>query len=52
MKFVGGDTRWLVLDHLMHKAQEFHEELTKEKKRKISEPNPKGVNKKKKIEPW
>ena len=52
VKFVGGDTRWLVLDHLMHKAQEFHEELTREKKRKISEPNPKGVNKKKKIEPW
>ena len=52
VQFVGGDTKWLVLDRLMHKAQEFHEELTREKKRKTSDPNPKGVNKKKKIEPW
>ena len=49
---MGGDTKWLVLDSLMHKAQEFHEELAREKKPKISNPKPKGVNKKRKMEPW
>jgi hypothetical protein len=48
IQFVGGDTKLLVLDSLMHKAQE----LAREKKRKISNPKPKGANKKKKIDPW
>jgi hypothetical protein len=52
IQFVGGDTKWLVLDSLMHKAQEFHEELAREKKRKSSNPKPKGANKKRKMEPW
>ena len=52
IQFVGGDTKLLVLDSLMHKAQEFYEELAREKKRKISNPKPKGANKKKKIDPW
>ena len=56
VKFVGGDTKWLVLDSLLKKAQEFHEELAKERKRKISVSTPKsvqkGANKKRRIEPW
>ena len=52
VQFVGGDKKWLVLDSLMHKAQEFHEELAREKKRKISNPKPKGANTKRKMEPW
>ena len=52
IQFVGGDTKLLVLDSLMHKAQEFYEELAREKKREISNPKPKGANKKKKIDPW
>ena len=35
IQFVGGDTKWLVLDRLMHKAQEFHEELAREKKQRV-----------------
>ena len=52
IKFVGGDTKWLVLDRLMHKAQEFHEELKREKKRKPLAPNPKRTSKRRRIEPW
>ena len=56
VKFVGGDTKWLVLDSLLKKAQEFHEELAKERKRKISVSTPKsvqkGASKRRRIEPW
>ena len=52
IQFVGGDTKWLVLDSLMHKSQEFHDELAREKKRKSSNPKPKRANKKRKMEPW
>ena len=54
IQFVGGDTKWLVLDRLMHKAQEFHEELAREKKQRSSnpKPKPKRANKKRKMEPW
>ena len=52
IQFVGGDTKWLVLDRLMHKAQEFHEELAREKKQSSSNPKPKRANKKRKMEPW
>eukprot|EP00435_Cladocopium_sp_Y103_P075019 s47_g53.t1 len=49
---VGGDTQWLILDQLMHKANEFHEELAKERRRKASDPNPKRDVKKRRIDPW
>ena len=56
VRLVGGDTKWLVLDSLLKKAQEFHEELAKERKRKSPVSTPKGVqkraNKKRRIEPW
>ena len=52
IQFVGGDTKWLVLDSLMHKSQEFHDELAREKKRKSSNPKPKKASKKRKMEPW
>eukprot|EP00435_Cladocopium_sp_Y103_P039700 s436_g10.t1 len=52
VQFVGGDTRWLVLSNLMHKANEFHEELAKERKRKAPEPAGKSRKKQRIIDPW
>ena len=52
VQFVGGDTRWLVLDGLMAKAQEFHMELAEERKRKVTDPKPVKNKKRKKLDPW
>eukprot|EP00435_Cladocopium_sp_Y103_P003644 s2140_g1.t1 len=53
VQFVGGDTKWLVLDKLMMKAQEFHMELAKERKRKVPEETVrKSKKQKKKLDPW
>ena len=51
VQFVGGDTRWLVLDGLMAKAQEFHMELAEERKRKVTDPKPVKNKKRKKLDP-
>ncbi|CAL1156421.1 unnamed protein product [Cladocopium goreaui] len=53
VQFVGGDTKWIVLEKLMEKAKEFHLELATEKKRKVSEPaKERKVKKQKLLEPW
>ena len=53
VQFVGGDTKWIVLEKLMEKAKGFHLELATEKKRKVSEPaKERKVKKQKLLEPW
>eukprot|EP00435_Cladocopium_sp_Y103_P001483 s5030_g1.t1 len=52
VQFVGGDTKWLVLSKLMHKANEFHEELAMERKRKAPEPAGRSRKKQRIIDPW
>lgn len=52
VQFVGGDAKWLVLSQLMQKANEFHEELALERKRKPRETIREKAKKKRRIDPW
>ena len=53
VQFLGGDTKWIVLEKLLEKTKEFHLELATEKKRKVSEPaKERKVKKQKLLEPW